>query len=74
MIVLTDGIKELSKHKDNKDENLRGLKETVFELFNILNRLMEQSDLDVNAFEITELQETKVFWDNFEQNEASNAN
>ena len=73
MIVLSDGIKELSKHKGNNDENLQGLKETVFELFNRLNRLLDQSDLDVNAFEITELQEMKVYWDTFGQDEASKA-
>ena len=64
MIVITDGIKELSKYRDNNDENLRGLKETVFELFNRLSRLVSQSDLDINEFPIAELPKMEAYWNN----------
>ena len=74
MSDLTEKIKELSKCKENNVENQHSLQLSIFKLFNRLNKLVDQSDLNDNGFAVTGQYEVESYWNNFSQEEASDAN
>ena len=73
MSDLTEKIKELSKCKENNVENQHSLQLSIFKLFNRLNKLVDQSDLNDNGFAMTGQCEVESYWNNFSQEKASDA-
>ena len=64
---LTDKIKELSKCQNNNVEIQRSLQRSIFKLFNRLNKLVDQSDLNGPGFAMTGQYEVETYWNKFRQ-------